>query len=220
MTTQKKRLIVAGGRRRGRSRRQLCLFRFPARREYGSRRDRALRQYRHPRGRSRFQHARARRKHARRGRRLGEEGAAAGDARAGDICGRGRCRQGRGGGPACRPSTACWREAGRRRSRRRAPTSRRSRPISTARAPTCAGRRSWRATQVAALQKLDQDRARAKSLAAQLQAAQQRLSLAIQGPRSEDIAAARAQLQAREADLALAQQQLDYTKLYRQASAA
>ena len=69
-------------------------------------------------------------------------------------------------------------------------------------------------TQVAAQQKLDQDRAHAMSLAAQLQAAQQRLSLAIQGPRSEDIAAARAQLQQREADLALAQQNLDYTKLY------
>ncbi len=68
-------------------------------------------------------------------------------------------------------------------------------------------------TQVAALQKLDQDRARVKSLEAQLDAAQQRLSLAIQGPRSEDIAAARAELQVRQAELTLALQRLSYTKL-------
>lgn len=68
-------------------------------------------------------------------------------------------------------------------------------------------------SQVAALQKLDQDRARVNSLTAQLNAAQQRLSLAIQGPRNEDIAAARAQLQVRQAELALALQRLSYTKL-------
>ncbi len=68
-------------------------------------------------------------------------------------------------------------------------------------------------SQVAALQKLDLDRARVKSLTAQLDAAQQRLSLTIQGPRSEDIAFARAQLQVRQAELTLALQRLNYTKL-------
>lgn len=48
----------------------------------------------------------------------------------------------------------------------------------------------------APLQKLDDDRARVRTLEAQLKAAEQTLSLAIQGPRDEDIAQARAQLQA------------------------
>jgi HlyD family secretion protein len=69
-------------------------------------------------------------------------------------------------------------------------------------------------TQVAAQQKLDQNRASAKSLQAELAAAQQRLSLAIQGPRKEDIAQARAMLAVQEAQLALATSQLDYTKLF------
>lgn len=69
-------------------------------------------------------------------------------------------------------------------------------------------------TQAAALQKLDQDRARVKSLQAQLEAAQQRLSLTIQGPRQEDIAEARAQLRAREADLTVALRRLAYTRLF------
>ena len=69
-------------------------------------------------------------------------------------------------------------------------------------------------TQVAALQKLDQDRATVQSLTAQLQAANQNLALVIKGPRDEDIAVARAQLQGGEAALALAQQHLDYTKLF------
>lgn len=66
----------------------------------------------------------------------------------------------------------------------------------------------------ATLQKLDEDRAHVNSLEAQLKAAQQKLSLAIQGPRDEDIAEARARLRADEAELALAQLRLDYTKLF------
>lgn len=62
-------------------------------------------------------------------------------------------------------------------------------------------------------QKLDEDRARVNSLEAQQKAAEQELSLAIQGPREEDIAEARARLRADEAELALALQRLDYTKL-------
>jgi HlyD family secretion protein len=60
------------------------------------------------------------------------------------------------------------------------------------------------------------DNARATALAAQerLRAAQQMLSLAVEGPRVEDIAAAKAQLQADEANLALAQHRLRDTRLY------
>lgn len=65
----------------------------------------------------------------------------------------------------------------------------------------------------ASLQKLDEDRAHVNSLEAQMKAAQQELSLAIQGPRDEDIAEARARLRADEAELALALRRLDYTKL-------
>jgi len=65
----------------------------------------------------------------------------------------------------------------------------------------------------ATLQKLDEDRAHVNSLEAQMKAAQQELSLAIQGPRDEDIAEARARLRADEAELALALRRLDYTKL-------
>jgi membrane fusion protein YbhG len=68
--------------------------------------------------------------------------------------------------------------------------------------------------QIAAQQKLDLDRSRVKSLEAQLEASRQRLSLAIQGPRDEVIAEARAQLRAREAEFALALRRLDYTKLF------
>lgn len=63
-------------------------------------------------------------------------------------------------------------------------------------------------------QRLDDDRASVKSLEAQLKAIEQELSLAIQGPRDEDIAEARAQLRADEAELALAQHRLDYTELH------
>jgi HlyD family secretion protein len=66
----------------------------------------------------------------------------------------------------------------------------------------------------APLQKLDDDAASVRNLEAQLKAAQQRLSLVIQGPRKEDIAEARAQLHAREAELTLALRRLDYTKLF------
>jgi HlyD family secretion protein len=66
----------------------------------------------------------------------------------------------------------------------------------------------------ASRQKLDDDRARVHGLEAQLKGAQQTLSLVVQGPRVEDIAAARAALRAREADLALALERLKDTKLY------
>ncbi len=63
-------------------------------------------------------------------------------------------------------------------------------------------------------QKLEADRTTVQRLEAELQAARQELQLAIQGPREEDIVQARAQLRASEAELALSQQQLSYTKLY------
>ena len=66
----------------------------------------------------------------------------------------------------------------------------------------------------APLQKLDEDRARVKNLEARLKAAEQQLSLAIQGPRDEDIAEARAQIKADEAQLTLALHRLDYTELH------
>jgi len=66
----------------------------------------------------------------------------------------------------------------------------------------------------APMQKLDEDQARVSNLEAQLKASGAELSLAIEGPRAEDITAARAQLRAREAEKALAQQRLDYTKLF------
>jgi len=70
------------------------------------------------------------------------------------------------------------------------------------------------ADRFAPLQKLDEDRARVKNLEARLKAAEQELSLAIQGPRDEDIAEARAQIRADEAELTLTQRRLDYGKLY------
>lgn len=66
----------------------------------------------------------------------------------------------------------------------------------------------------AAAQKLDDDRARVGSLQARLKAAEQELSLAVQGPRDEDIAEARAQLRADEAELTLAQRRLSYAELH------
>jgi len=65
----------------------------------------------------------------------------------------------------------------------------------------------------ASQQRLDDDRYRVSSLEAELMAAQQTLSLAIQGPRDEDIAEARAKLATQKAALNLAQQKLGYTKL-------
>lgn len=70
----------------------------------------------------------------------------------------------------------------------------------------------------AAFQKLDEDRARVTSLHAQLTAAKAELSLAVQGPREEDIAEARAELRARQADMTLALRHLDYTKLFARAT--
>jgi len=66
----------------------------------------------------------------------------------------------------------------------------------------------------ASQQKLSGDRARVESLQAHINAAQQALSLAIQGPRNEDIAQAQAQLKAEEATLTLARQYLAYTRLH------
>ena len=63
-------------------------------------------------------------------------------------------------------------------------------------------------------QQLDADQARVNNLQAQLRSAQQELSLAIQGPRSEDITQGRAQLRASQAQLLLALRRLDYTRLY------
>lgn len=66
----------------------------------------------------------------------------------------------------------------------------------------------------ASLQKLDADRARVNRIEAQLKAAEQALSLVVQGPRKEDIAEARALLKADDAELALAQRRLAYTELH------
>jgi membrane fusion protein YbhG len=66
----------------------------------------------------------------------------------------------------------------------------------------------------ASKQKHDNDNARVKSLEAQLNAAEEELSLAVQGPRNEDIAEAEAQLRAGDAAYTLASRRLDYTKLY------
>jgi len=63
-------------------------------------------------------------------------------------------------------------------------------------------------------QLLDANQSQVNNLEAQLRAAQQVLSLAVQGPREEDIAQARAQLRASQAQLLLALRRLDYTKLY------
>jgi len=56
---------------------------------------------------------------------------------------------------------------------------------------------------------VDQAKAAADAAEAEARAAQETFSLAVAGPRVEDIAQARAELAARQADLALAQQQLD-----------
>jgi len=63
-------------------------------------------------------------------------------------------------------------------------------------------------------QQLDDADAALASAKANLEALQQAAELAIQGPRKEDIAAAQAQLQAHEAALALARQELLDTKLF------
>ena len=57
-------------------------------------------------------------------------------------------------------------------------------------------------------EQIDQARAKADAAQAQLQATVQELRLALAGPRKEDIAAARSQLKALEAELALASQKL------------
>ena len=69
-------------------------------------------------------------------------------------------------------------------------------------------------TQFASQQKLDNALAVFKSAGAALDAQQQALALAVKGPRQEDIAAARASLQANQAALELARQELADTQLY------
>ncbi len=63
-------------------------------------------------------------------------------------------------------------------------------------------------------QSLDNAAAALKTARADLDRSQQALALAVKGPRKEDIAAARAQLQADRAALALAERELRDTKLY------
>lgn len=67
-------------------------------------------------------------------------------------------------------------------------------------------------------QQLDDNTARVKSLTGRLNASKQALSLAIEGPRKEDIEQAKALLAARRAEFELVQHNLSYTKL--KASAA
>jgi len=62
-------------------------------------------------------------------------------------------------------------------------------------------------------QKLDDDTAQVNTLTGQLNAKKQELSLAVEGPRQEDIAQAEAQLSVEKAALELAMQNLRYTKL-------
>jgi len=69
-------------------------------------------------------------------------------------------------------------------------------------------------TQYVSKQTLDNARAEFRSAAANLDARKQALTLAIKGPRKEDIAAARATLAADRAALDLAEQELADTKLY------
>jgi HlyD family secretion protein len=69
-------------------------------------------------------------------------------------------------------------------------------------------------TQFASQQKLDNALAVFKSAGASLDAQQQALMLAVKGPRQEDIAAARATLQANQAALELARLELTDTQLY------
>ncbi len=66
----------------------------------------------------------------------------------------------------------------------------------------------------ASRQQLDNDRSRVDTLEAQLKASQKALELVILGPRKEDIAEARATVQALQAELALAQEKLGDSKLY------
>jgi HlyD family secretion protein len=70
------------------------------------------------------------------------------------------------------------------------------------------------ATDVTSQEEYDNARALAQAARDRLRAAQQALSLAVEGPRVEDIAAAKAQLQADEANLALAQHRLRDTRLH------
>ncbi len=69
-------------------------------------------------------------------------------------------------------------------------------------------------SQFVSQQKLDDAEAALKSASANLDAQQQALELAVKGPRKEDIAAARAKLEADRAALELARRQLADTKLY------
>jgi HlyD family secretion protein len=69
-------------------------------------------------------------------------------------------------------------------------------------------------TQYVSQQKVDDAEAALKASRANLDAEQQGLTLAIKGPRQEDIDAARSQLEAAEAALALAERELADTKLY------
>jgi len=70
------------------------------------------------------------------------------------------------------------------------------------------------ATDSASQEAYDNARAVAQAARDRLRAAEQVLSLAVEGPRVEDIAAAKAQLQVDEADLALVQHRLRDTRLY------
>ncbi len=68
--------------------------------------------------------------------------------------------------------------------------------------------------QGASQQQVDDAEAAYLAAKANLEAARQVLDLAVQGPRSEDIAAAKASLRAKQAALALARQELADTKIY------
>jgi HlyD family secretion protein len=63
-------------------------------------------------------------------------------------------------------------------------------------------------------ERADNARAKARLASARLKAAEQRLNLALAGPRKEDIAAARAELKALEAELAIRRQNLADAQLY------
>jgi len=74
--------------------------------------------------------------------------------------------------------------------------------------------RSLAKTQFVSREKLDNAQAAFKSSAATLDAQKQALALAVEGPRQEDIAAARATLSANQAALELARRELADTRLY------
>ena len=112
-----------------------------------------------------------------------------------------------------RSSTSCWPARGRRTSTRRAPISRPRRPRWPNAQASFARQKDLAARNVSSQQQLDDARMALDSASAKLAQTQAALTEAINGPRVQDIDAARANLRAAEATLDLARTQLARTKL-------